>query len=29
MMWRSSNTGELFFEDCLVPKEDLLGKRGD
>jgi alkylation response protein AidB-like acyl-CoA dehydrogenase len=29
MMWRSSNTGELFFEDCLVPKEDLLGRRGD
>ena len=29
MMWRSSNTGELFFEDCLVPNEDLLGKRGD
>ena len=29
MMWRSSNTGELSFEDCLVPKEDLLGKRGD
>jgi len=29
MMWRSSNTGELFFEDCLVPKDDLLGKRGD
>jgi alkylation response protein AidB-like acyl-CoA dehydrogenase len=29
MMWRASNTGELFFEDCLVPKENLLGKRGD
>ena len=29
MMWRSSNTGELFFEDCLVPKDDLLGNRGD
>jgi short/branched chain acyl-CoA dehydrogenase len=29
MMWRSSNTGELFFEDCAVPREDLLGKRGD
>jgi alkylation response protein AidB-like acyl-CoA dehydrogenase len=29
MMWRSSNTGELFFEDCLVPKDDLLGSRGD
>lgn len=29
MMWRSSNTGELFFDDCLVPHENLLGKRGD
>jgi alkylation response protein AidB-like acyl-CoA dehydrogenase len=29
MMWRASNTGELFFEDCVVPREDLLGKRGD
>ncbi len=29
LMWRSSNTGELYFEDCRVPKENLLGKRGD
>ncbi len=29
MMWRSSNTGELFFDDCRVPQENLLGKRGD
>ncbi|MCJ7515198.1 MAG: acyl-CoA dehydrogenase family protein [Dehalococcoidia bacterium] len=29
MMWRSSNTGELFFDDCAVPKENLLGKIGD
>ncbi len=29
MMWRASNTGELFFENCIVPKENLLGKRGD
>jgi alkylation response protein AidB-like acyl-CoA dehydrogenase len=29
MMWRSSNTGELFFDDCAVPRDDLLGKRGD
>jgi short/branched chain acyl-CoA dehydrogenase len=29
MMWRASNTGELFFEDCFVPRENLLGKRGD
>jgi alkylation response protein AidB-like acyl-CoA dehydrogenase len=29
MMWRSSNTGELFFDDCIVPKENVLGKIGD
>ena len=29
MMWRASNTGELFFDDCVVPSENLLGKRGD
>jgi short/branched chain acyl-CoA dehydrogenase len=29
MMWRGSNTGELFFDDCVVPKANLLGKRGD
>lgn len=29
MMWRASNTGELFFDECIVPKENLLGKRGD
>jgi len=29
MMWRASNTGELFFDDCAVPQENLLGKRGD
>jgi short-chain 2-methylacyl-CoA dehydrogenase len=29
MMWRSSNTGELFFDDCRVSTENLLGKRGD
>lgn len=28
MMWRASNTSELFFNDCRVPKENLLGKRG-
>jgi acyl-CoA dehydrogenase len=26
--WRSSDTGELFFEDCRVPKENLLGEEG-
>ncbi len=29
MMWRASNTGELFFEDCAVPRDHLLGQRGD
>jgi len=29
MMWRSSNTGELYFDDCAVPKENLLGRIGD
>jgi alkylation response protein AidB-like acyl-CoA dehydrogenase len=29
MMWRASNTGQLFFEDCEVPEENLLGARGD
>jgi alkylation response protein AidB-like acyl-CoA dehydrogenase len=29
MMWRASNTGELSFEDCIIPREDLLGQRGD
>jgi alkylation response protein AidB-like acyl-CoA dehydrogenase len=28
MMWRASNTSELYFEDCRVPKENLLGVRG-
>ena len=26
--WRSSDTAELFFEDCHVPAENLLGKEG-
>lgn len=29
MMWRGSNTGELFFEDVRVHKDSMLGKRGD
>jgi alkylation response protein AidB-like acyl-CoA dehydrogenase len=29
LMWRASNTGELFFDDCSAPGENLLGKRGD
>ncbi len=29
LMWRSSNTGELYFEDVRVPEKNLLGKRGE
>ncbi len=29
MVWRASNTGELFFSDCHVPQGNLLGKRGE
>lgn len=29
MMWRSSNTSELYFEDCKVPESSMLGKQGD
>ncbi len=29
MVWRSSNTGELYFTDCRVPEKNLLGRRGD
>jgi alkylation response protein AidB-like acyl-CoA dehydrogenase len=29
MMWRASNTSELYFDDCRVPKENLLGSRGN
>ncbi len=28
LMWRGSNTSELYFEDCRVPKDNLLGGRG-
>lgn len=28
MMWRASNTSELYFDNCRVPKENLLGTRG-
>ena len=28
LMWRASDTSQLFFENCKVPKENLLGKRG-
>jgi alkylation response protein AidB-like acyl-CoA dehydrogenase len=29
MMWRASNTAELYFDDLRVPKENILGQRGD
>ena len=29
MMWRSSDTSELFFDDCTVPEGNLLGKIGE
>jgi len=29
MMWRASDTAELFFDDCTVPEENLLGKVGE
>jgi short-chain 2-methylacyl-CoA dehydrogenase len=28
MMWRASNTAELYFDNCLVPEENLLGTKG-
>ncbi|MFH1197644.1 MAG: acyl-CoA dehydrogenase family protein [bacterium] len=28
MMWRASNTSELFFDNCHVPESNLLGRRG-
>ena len=28
MMWRSSDTSELYFDDCQVPEENLLGEKG-
>jgi len=28
LMWRASDTRELYFEDCRVPKENLLGPIG-
>ncbi len=29
MMWRSSNTSELYFDDVRVSKDNILGKVGD
>lgn len=29
MMWRSSNTAELYFDDVRLPAEAILGRQGD
>ncbi len=29
MMWRATNTAQLFFDNCRVPKENILGQRGN
>lgn len=29
MMWRASDTAELYFDDCTVPESHLLGKVGE
>jgi alkylation response protein AidB-like acyl-CoA dehydrogenase len=29
MMWRSSNTAELYFDNVRIPKENILGQKGD
>jgi len=29
MMWRASDTAELFFDECRVPYENTLGEVGD
>jgi len=29
MMWRASNTSELYFDNCKVPEANLLGKVGE
>jgi len=29
MVWRASNTAELYFNDATVPEENILGERGD
>lgn len=28
MMWRASDTAELFFDNCVVPHENMLGQVG-
>jgi len=29
MMWRSSNTAELYFDDVRIPEANILGQKGD
>lgn len=29
MMWRASNTAELYFDDVVLPQENMLGQKGD
>jgi alkylation response protein AidB-like acyl-CoA dehydrogenase len=29
MMWRASNTAELYFDNVRVPKKNILGNKGD
>lgn len=29
MMWRSSNTAELYFDNVRIPAENILGEKGD
>jgi short/branched chain acyl-CoA dehydrogenase len=29
MMWRASNTGELYFDNVRVPADSMLGKKGE
>lgn len=29
MMWRASDTAELYFDDVRVPRENMLGEKGD
>jgi short-chain 2-methylacyl-CoA dehydrogenase len=29
MMWRASNTAELYFDDVRIPQENILGQKGD
>jgi alkylation response protein AidB-like acyl-CoA dehydrogenase len=29
MMWRASDTAQLFFDNCEVPQENMLGKPGE